>query len=203
MPQALALAAQMVATRALLVLLALSRFGLESRFQRKQAAAVPCPQVDHKGHGPSTVFPIGVRLKLPIPTRFAMRFMTAPSLRSALRTRCPASGRCWSVVAAILSVSYLCASAPAFAQPDKTDPSSDKYRVSAALRSSAITLMGSSIGSIPPDRVLKAIGELMQAAIPGGFEIPTKTFPLREVERVWAEPDGPPRGVLQIPLAAS
>jgi NADPH:quinone reductase-like Zn-dependent oxidoreductase len=73
---------------------------------------------------------------------------------------------------------------------------------SAALRSSALTLMGSGIGSIPPDRMVKAIGELMQAAIPGGFEIVTRTFPLCEVERVWAEPAGQPRTVLQIPLAA-
>jgi NADPH:quinone reductase-like Zn-dependent oxidoreductase len=70
---------------------------------------------------------------------------------------------------------------------------------SVALRSSAITLMGSGIGSIPLDRMVKAIGELMQAAVPGGFEIATRTFPLCEVERVWAEPVGVPRIVFQMP----
>jgi NADPH:quinone reductase-like Zn-dependent oxidoreductase len=69
---------------------------------------------------------------------------------------------------------------------------------SAALRSSAFTLMGSGIGSIPADRMVKAIGELMQAVVPGGFEIATRTFPLCEVERVWAEPAGIPRTVFQM-----
>jgi NADPH:quinone reductase-like Zn-dependent oxidoreductase len=64
---------------------------------------------------------------------------------------------------------------------------------SAALRSSAITLMGSGIGSIPMGSLLKAIGELMQAAVPGGFEIAASTYPLREVERVWTASGGMPR----------
>jgi NADPH:quinone reductase-like Zn-dependent oxidoreductase len=64
---------------------------------------------------------------------------------------------------------------------------------SAALRSSAITLMGSGIGSIPVGSLVKAIGELMQAAVPGRFEIATRAVPLRDVERVWAEPAGMPR----------
>jgi NADPH:quinone reductase-like Zn-dependent oxidoreductase len=69
----------------------------------------------------------------------------------------------------------------------------------AALRSSAITLMGSGIGSIPMDRIVKSIGELMQATVPGGFEIVTKTVPLSEVERVWAAANSMPRTVFQIP----
>lgn len=56
---------------------------------------------------------------------------------------------------------------------------------SAALRSSAITLMGSGIGSVPLDRMVQSIDELMKAAVRGGFEIQTKTFPLSEVEKVW------------------
>jgi hypothetical protein len=70
---------------------------------------------------------------------------------------------------------------------------------SAALRSSAITLMGSGIGSIPMDGLLKSIGELMQAPVPGGFEIATKTHPLSEVERVGAEANSMPRVVFQVP----
>ena len=69
----------------------------------------------------------------------------------------------------------------------------------AALRSSAITLMGSGIGSIPMDRIVKSIGELMQATVPGGFEIVTKTVPLSEVERVWAAANSMPRTVFRIP----
>jgi len=69
----------------------------------------------------------------------------------------------------------------------------------AALRSSAITLMGSGIGSIPMDNLVKSIGELMQATVPGGFEISTKAFPLSEVEHVWAAAKGMPRTVFQMP----
>jgi NADPH:quinone reductase-like Zn-dependent oxidoreductase len=69
----------------------------------------------------------------------------------------------------------------------------------AALRSSAITLMGSGLGSIPVDRLVRSIGELMQAAVPGGFEIATKTFPLSEVVHVWAAADTTPRIVFQMP----
>ena len=70
---------------------------------------------------------------------------------------------------------------------------------SAALRSSAIALMGSGIGSIPMDRLLKSIGELLRATVPGGFEIATQIFPLSEVERVWAEAGNIPRVVFQMP----
>jgi NADPH:quinone reductase-like Zn-dependent oxidoreductase len=70
---------------------------------------------------------------------------------------------------------------------------------SAALRSSAITLMGSGIGSIPVDRVVNSIDDLMQATVPGGFAIETKTFPLCEVEQVWATADNMPRTVFQMP----
>lgn len=69
---------------------------------------------------------------------------------------------------------------------------------SAALRSSAIELMGSGIGSIPLENLVKSIDELMQATVPGGFKIATKTLPLSEVERVWATADSIPRIVFQI-----
>ena len=69
----------------------------------------------------------------------------------------------------------------------------------AALRSSAITLMGSGIGSISIDRIVKSIGELMQATVSGGFEIVTKTFPLSEVEHVWPAANSMPRTVFQMP----
>jgi NADPH:quinone reductase-like Zn-dependent oxidoreductase len=55
----------------------------------------------------------------------------------------------------------------------------------AVLRSSAITLMGSGIGSIPLDRLVNAVAELFQATVPGGFEIATKIALLSEVEEAW------------------
>jgi NADPH:quinone reductase-like Zn-dependent oxidoreductase len=70
---------------------------------------------------------------------------------------------------------------------------------SAALRSSAITLMGSGIGSIPMDGIVKSIGELMRSTVSGGFKIATKTFPLSEVEHVWAGANSMPRTVFQMP----
>ena len=59
--------------------------------------------------------------------------------------------------------------------------------------------MGSGIGSIPIDRIVKSIGELMQATVPGGFQIETQTFPLSEVEQVWTTADNMPRTVFQMP----
>jgi len=57
---------------------------------------------------------------------------------------------------------------------------------SAALRSSAIELMGSGIGSIPMPRLLGAIEQLLNATVPGGFEIATNSVPLSQVEDHWA-----------------
>jgi NADPH:quinone reductase-like Zn-dependent oxidoreductase len=56
----------------------------------------------------------------------------------------------------------------------------------AALRSSAIELMGSGIGSIPMPRMLGAIEQLLNATVPGGFKIATNPVPLSQVEDHWA-----------------
>jgi NADPH:quinone reductase-like Zn-dependent oxidoreductase len=69
---------------------------------------------------------------------------------------------------------------------------------SAALRSSAIELMGSGIGSIPLDRLVKAIDDLMQAAVTGGFKIATETFPLSAVEETWSSAGNIPRTVFLV-----
>jgi NADPH:quinone reductase-like Zn-dependent oxidoreductase len=66
---------------------------------------------------------------------------------------------------------------------------------SAALRSSAIALMGSGIGSIPMDRIVGSIDDLMQATVRAGFAIETKTFPLSAVEHVWTAANSMPRTV--------
>jgi NADPH:quinone reductase-like Zn-dependent oxidoreductase len=54
-----------------------------------------------------------------------------------------------------------------------------------ALRSAPIELMGSGLGSVPFDRIVAAIAELLQAAVDGGFRIATKTVALSDVERAW------------------
>ena len=66
------------------------------------------------------------------------------------------------------------------------------------LRSSAIVLMGSGIGSVPLDRLVNAIDMMMQAAVPGGFRIATKCVPLADVERAWSDDDSTRRIVFTI-----
>ncbi|MDQ0325848.1 NADPH:quinone reductase-like Zn-dependent oxidoreductase [Rhodopseudomonas julia] len=58
----------------------------------------------------------------------------------------------------------------------------------AVLRSSAIELMGSGIGSIPLTRLIKAIEGVLYAAVPGGFKIATRPVPLSDVEQAWLDP---------------
>jgi NADPH:quinone reductase-like Zn-dependent oxidoreductase len=65
----------------------------------------------------------------------------------------------------------------------------------AALRSSAIELMGSGLGSVPLDRLVYCIGELLQATRPGGFKIAAKPVPLSEVEQAWPKDESTRRTV--------
>jgi NADPH:quinone reductase-like Zn-dependent oxidoreductase len=75
---------------------------------------------------------------------------------------------------------------------------SDITLPSAALRSSAIELMGSGLGSIPLDRLLACTGALLHAAGPGGFEIATRLVPLSEVEQAWTRDDSTRRTVFTL-----
>lgn len=67
---------------------------------------------------------------------------------------------------------------------------------SAVLRSSALQLMGSGIGSIPFHNLLKAIQGVLEAAPAAGFNIATKSLPLAEVANAWRIEDAEPRVVL-------
>ena len=66
---------------------------------------------------------------------------------------------------------------------------------SAALRSSALVLMGSGIGSISPRGLVGAIGGVLQAVTPGQLKIETKVVPLAEVEVTWNRESGNSRVV--------
>lgn len=66
---------------------------------------------------------------------------------------------------------------------------------SAVLRSAAIELMGSGIGSIPLNRLVNSIRELLQATIPGGFKITANPVPLADVEQAWPRDDSTRRTV--------
>jgi NADPH:quinone reductase-like Zn-dependent oxidoreductase len=66
----------------------------------------------------------------------------------------------------------------------------------AVLRSSAIELMGSGIGSVPLGRLMGCVDALLQATVPAGFRIATKPVPLSDVERAWPDDDSTRRTVL-------
>jgi NADPH:quinone reductase-like Zn-dependent oxidoreductase len=55
------------------------------------------------------------------------------------------------------------------------------------LRSSAIQLMGSGLGSVTIERILASIRELLAAAVPAGLQIATLVLALEEVERGWSD----------------
>jgi NADPH:quinone reductase-like Zn-dependent oxidoreductase len=75
---------------------------------------------------------------------------------------------------------------------------SDITLPSAVLRSSAIELMGSGIGSIPLHRLVRCVGELLQATAPGGFKIATTAVLLSDVEQAWANDDSTRRIVFTL-----
>ncbi len=75
---------------------------------------------------------------------------------------------------------------------------SDITLPSAALRSSAIVLMGSGIGSIPFDRLVRAVGGVFQAAVPADLKIATHPIALSNVEQAWARDESAGRIVLTI-----
>ena len=68
----------------------------------------------------------------------------------------------------------------------------------AALRSSAIILMGSGVKSIRLSVLLQAIRSVLEAVQPAGLKIATKVLPLSEVEEVWNKAAGKPRVVFSI-----
>jgi NADPH:quinone reductase-like Zn-dependent oxidoreductase len=61
----------------------------------------------------------------------------------------------------------------------------------AALRSSAIQLMGSGLKSVPFPKLLDAIKNVFEAAGPAKLQIATHTMPLSEIEEAWEEPGRP------------
>ncbi len=69
---------------------------------------------------------------------------------------------------------------------------------SAALRSSAIVLMGSGVGSIPPDRFVRAIDGVLRATASAGFRIATTPVPLSDVEQAWPRDDSARRTVFTV-----
>lgn len=65
----------------------------------------------------------------------------------------------------------------------------------ALLRSSAIEIMGSGLGSVSLDALMQSIAGVMQAAVPAGLQIDTNPVPLAQLEAVWAQDDARTRTV--------
>lgn len=75
--------------------------------------------------------------------------------------------------------------------------SSDKISLpAAALRSSAIELIGSGLGSVSETQLLNAIRELLEATPVAKFKIEADPIPLNQVERVWDQDNSLQRIVL-------
>jgi len=68
----------------------------------------------------------------------------------------------------------------------------------AALRSSAIMLMGSGLKSVPFPILLQSIKNVFEAVNPAGLTVATRTVPLAEVEQVWKTAGGKPRVVFTV-----
>jgi NADPH:quinone reductase-like Zn-dependent oxidoreductase len=68
----------------------------------------------------------------------------------------------------------------------------------AALRSSAIQIMGSGLKSVPFPRLLDAIRNTFDLAAQGGVDLPTQAVPLSSVAENWNAP-GKPRLVYTLP----
>ncbi len=63
----------------------------------------------------------------------------------------------------------------------------------AALRSSAIVLMGSGLKSVPLSGLLDAIRNTFRIAVPANLQIATRTLPLSRIETAWNDALGKPR----------
>lgn len=68
----------------------------------------------------------------------------------------------------------------------------------AALRSSAILLMGSGVKSVPFPKLLQAVQQVFEVAATAKLQVETRTVPLMEIEAAWEAP-GKPRIVISIP----
>jgi NADPH:quinone reductase-like Zn-dependent oxidoreductase len=69
----------------------------------------------------------------------------------------------------------------------------------AALRSSAIQLVGSGVKSVPFPKLLSSIQNVFAAVAPAKLQIETRTVPLSAIEETWQTAPGRPRIVVTIP----
>ncbi|GAB7126973.1 zinc-binding alcohol dehydrogenase family protein [Silvimonas sp. JCM 19000] len=65
----------------------------------------------------------------------------------------------------------------------------------AVLRSSAITLLGSGIGSVPLARLLQVVAQVLQAVQPAQLQVHAQAVPLAQLARYWDDADSQLRTV--------
>ena len=63
----------------------------------------------------------------------------------------------------------------------------------AALRSSAIELLGSGMNSVPKARLIAAIRDVFASASEAAFDMPVDAVPLQRIGELWSKPEGSPR----------
>lgn len=68
----------------------------------------------------------------------------------------------------------------------------------AVLRSAPLQLMGSGIGSLPVSQLLQATGEMLHAAVSGGFTIATTPVSLHNVASAWPQDNSQKRTVFTL-----
>lgn len=68
----------------------------------------------------------------------------------------------------------------------------------AVLRATAITLLGSGIGSVALPRLLHAVKEVLNAAVPAGLQIATEAVPLADLNLHWGGSDSLARTVFTL-----
>ncbi len=67
------------------------------------------------------------------------------------------------------------------------------------LRSSAIVMMGSGVGSVSREALVGSIRKTFEAVGPAGLKIATEVVPMAQVEETWKRATGKPRVVFTIP----
>jgi len=68
----------------------------------------------------------------------------------------------------------------------------------AVLRSSAIQMMGSGIGSVSLEEIVRILSKLMQASSEVGFHLATRKLPISRIEEAWSADSATPRIVLTV-----
>ncbi|GAA0542941.1 NADPH:quinone reductase-like Zn-dependent oxidoreductase [Rhizomicrobium palustre] len=65
----------------------------------------------------------------------------------------------------------------------------------AVLRSSSILMMGSGLGSVPREKLIASIGDVLNAAVPSNFQVVARKVALADIAQAWSAKDSSQRTV--------